>query len=92
MAYVDAKPRQNPAKIHLYGDFDYWNGKINAYCFIWKARKVIHHVFLGADSYSGAFRTQFWLYVAKIVFFIVFRHIFDEWNALNDEVSTHGLR
>ena len=22
-AGVDAKPRQNPAKIHLYGDFDY---------------------------------------------------------------------
>ena len=34
MAYVDAKPRQNPAKIHLYGDFDYWNGEVNAYIFI----------------------------------------------------------
>ena len=33
----------------------------------------VYHVILGADSYSGAFRTQFWLYVAKIVFFYRFQ-------------------
>ena len=62
MAYVDAKPKQNPAKIHFYDDFDYRNGEVNAYIFIWKAGKVKYHVFLSANSDSGTFRTQFWLF------------------------------
>ena len=73
MAGVDAKPRQNPAKIHFYGDFDYQNGELNAYSIIWKAGKVKYHVFLSANSDSGIFRTQFWLFGGKNCLFYRFQ-------------------